>query len=110
MNTEHYFPLKGGDINHMKTMNPVERYVIGRAYADYITHGIIPLDTCAVLQSYGIDPEVLQDKFQAHWEPTTENTLVTIEATYEDVAEVLDAAFADDIEALIDIRDCLNKL
>lgn len=91
-------------------MLTLDIYLVKKAYREYLEDGCLSIVTYATLLEFGIDPDTLENSFEAGDTPFEENIPVTFLATQEDVDEILDAAIGNHIERLIDIKDACNNI
>ena len=90
---------------------PLDVYLVKKAYREFEEDGCFSITTYATLMEFGIHPESLEEIFITEGDASfSENFPLTFVATQEDVEDILDAAIANNIERLIDIRNACNNL
>ena len=92
-------------------MNPLDLYLIRKAFAEFKQAHCFSIDTFITLLECGIDAEALEERFHEGLDPNEiEDFPITVMCTQEDVEELLDSAVGNNIERMIDIKTACDKL
>ena len=91
-------------------MKSFEIFMEKKAHDEFMSEGIISLNTYTTLMECGFDPDELENKFQFGYTPSDENFVVNIGCTQEDIEDLLTAVIGNNIERMIDIKTACDLL